>query len=128
MWWLKTTQINFLIILKARSPKWILLSHNQGVGRAASLPGSLREKLISFPFPASSACLHSLAWDPSSILNAGVGHLLPDSASFSLTLPPLASVTWSSSLSYASPFDKDTHDSIQAPPRQFSLSFSTSRC
>ena len=84
MWWLKTTQINFLIILKARSPKWILLSHNQGVGRAASLPGSLREKLISFPFPASSACLHSLAWDPSSILNAGVGHLLPDSASFSL--------------------------------------------
>lgn len=53
--WFKTTQVYYLTVLEARSPKW--------VSRATFFLETL-EKTVSLPFPASRGCLLSSACSP----------------------------------------------------------------
>lgn len=57
--WMKTTQICYLIVLKARSSKWGSQSSNQDISKA----GGLGKNLFSC-FSASRCCLNSLVPGP----------------------------------------------------------------
>lgn len=58
-WWLNTTQVNYVTVQLVISLVQVSLGCNQGVGRAALLPGDFRGDSISYPFSVSRCQIHS---------------------------------------------------------------------
>ena len=75
-WWLKTSHLCYILVLKTRSLKWPYRAKINLLARSILL--ETEGECISLPFLASKGCLHSLGYGPTSLLRFLLSlHLIP---------------------------------------------------